>query len=291
MNEQSSASGPGSPFPPPSPASSPGLGPGPWAQSGECYPPPRMMFCPPPVGCPPGLPGNMPYGYPPPQMGMPGRYPAYAQVPPGMYYPHPPPHRSGGSNCFRALVLFLLILILGFFVLQYMSVDFKGKVEQFYAINSFSVSNLSTSNSVLSCIWDTKVYIHIPTIDSKTYFRNFMVTIYFKNIPLVTSYGTSFVLDSRKHKYLEVRAEYNAGVEPQVAKSTVDELAKERDSGWVTFSLKISTEAHVDSKIFYGTSRQYVEAECNNLRVQFQNGSSSGTFNNEGNSAECFILR
>lgn len=160
-----------------------------------------------------------------------------------------------------------------------------------YGISSLSVSNLSTTDSMLSFVWESKIEIKNPYIDSRTYFRNFMVTLFLKNDPIMTSYGSSFQLNSLDRTETEVKAEYNSGVEPQVANSTVDEMAKERETGWINFSLKLSTEAHYDSDFFYVPSRQNVEAECNNLRVHFQNGTTSGTFNSETNPVECFVLR
>ncbi|XP_028795565.1 uncharacterized protein LOC114751067 [Neltuma alba] len=251
------------------------------------YPPPQVTYYPPPMGYPAG---QVPYGYPPPD----GRYPPYAaQAPPPMYNtpPYAGPHHRSGATCFRTFILFILMLILWYFVLVILASSSYDN-DPFYTVDSFSVSNFSTSNSALTCIWDTKINVTNPSSDTNVSYTDFMVHVLYNDEELIQSQGKSLEVGEDQIQQLEMSAAYNPGVQPQLPNSTVDAMAKDRGTGWLKFSLVLTAKAtHTyESALFAWSLKQTIAAECRDLKVQFVNNTGNATFNDEGNHVRCLTV-
>ncbi|XP_054793289.1 uncharacterized protein LOC129298865 [Prosopis cineraria] len=252
------------------------------------YPPPQVTYYPPPMGYPPG---QGPFGYPPP-----GGYPYAAQPPPPMYNASPygahnNNNRSSGSACFRSFVLFILMLILWYFVLVIIASSSYDH-DPFYTVDSFSVSNFSTSNSALTCIWDTKINVTNPSSDNNVSFTDFTVHVYYNDEELIESPGKSLDVGQDQIGQLEMSANYNSGVQPQIPGSTVDAMTKDRDTGWLKFSLVLTAKAtrNYQSTFFVWTLKQTIAAQCRDLNVRFVNGTGNATFNDEGDHVRCLMV-
>lgn len=240
-----------------------------------------MTYYPPPMGY-----GQAPYGY----------HPYAAQPPPPMYNApaYAGPYRPAGrcSNCFRSFVLFILMLLLWYFVLV-MIASFNFDDDPFYTVDTFSVSNFSTSNSTLtSCIWDAKINVTNPTSNTNVSFTDFMVHVFYNDEEVVQSQEKSLEVGQDQTGQLEMRAEYNPGVQPQQPNSTVDEMAKDRATGWLKFSLVLTAKAvhNYESSLFVWTLKQKLSAQCRDLRVQFVNNTGNATFNDGGDHVRCPVV-
>ncbi|KAI9076426.1 hypothetical protein K1719_041661 [Acacia pycnantha] len=240
------------------------------------------------MGYPP--PGQAPYGYPPPA----GNYAPYAAQPPPPMYNAPPyagPPHSGGSTCLRSFVLFIIMLLLWYFILlMFASSNFDN--DPFYTVDSFSISNFSTSNSTLTSLWNAKINITNPSSDTNVSFTDFMVHVVYNEEELIQSQGLSLEVGKDQIGQLQMSAAYNPGVQPPLPSSTVDSMAKDRDTGGLKFSLVLTANAikNYKSSLFAWMLKQKIAAQCRDLRVQFVNNTGNATFYDGGDHVRCLTV-
>lgn len=119
-----------------------------------------------------------------------------------------------------------------------------------------------------------------------------MVNVFYNDEELIRSEGKSLDVGEDQIGQLELSVAYNPGLQPQLPNSTVDEMAKDRATGWLKFSLVLTAKAlhNFESAFFVWTLKQRIAAECRDLRVQFVNNTGNAAFNDGGDHVRCAMI-
>ncbi|KAJ7971660.1 Late embryogenesis abundant (LEA) hydroxyproline-rich glycoprotein family [Quillaja saponaria] len=245
------------------------------------YLPPHMMGYPPAMGYPPHpqYVGYPPHGYP---------YPQNQPLPPA-YYATQPGYQSSSSGFFRSFIICsTLILVLFFTISLMLSLVLHPQLPNF-KVDALFVSNLNTSNSNLTANWDANITVENPNKKLKAYFTNVQTNMYHNEDIVSVIYASPFELDTKQTTVVNVKLTTNPSNQVMVARWVVDEMAKERGTGTVTFNLRMQLRSEFKSGEL--SSRGVVlRVFCEDLEVQFQGTTGNGALNyNGGKSKDCIV--
>lgn len=159
-----------------------------------------------------------------------------------------------------------------------------------YKVVSFNVNNFTTTPT-LAGQWDTKISIDNPNDKLVAYFSNFKVDVAYKDGVMAINHAPGFVLNTNDHMDVNVAGLSNQGNVNLLEKTTMDDLVKERSTGSVTFTLRVSSVNMFKSGSI-STRTEEIVAICEGLKVVFQNNNATtGTMDNRGKPADCQIGR
>ncbi|XP_061362930.1 uncharacterized protein LOC133306626 [Gastrolobium bilobum] len=284
-NSSDKHAGPTPPQPPPPPK------PTPTTTTYPTHPPPGSAY--PPEGYP-SVPGGQnhhayhqayalyPNGYPP----------GYHYPPTAPYYGPPPPYpaasvggTSAGVRFYRSFILCCCILLTFLFLASLVLALVLRPQLPIYKVLSMSVTNF-TVTPTLTGEWNTKMYIENPNDKLRAFFSDLRVDVVYKDGVVAVNYAPGFTLDKKEVTEIGVTGSSSHANEALMDKTTMVDLVKDRTTGSVTFSLRLTSINAFKSGSFSTRSTQIV-ALCDGLKLVFQNNNSTGVLNNGGNPIEC----
>ncbi|KAK7345228.1 hypothetical protein VNO77_15819 [Canavalia gladiata] len=249
------------------------------------YPPPYPMYYPPP-GYPMGQNPN-PHAYPHGYAYYTNTYPAGYHYPPTNVYYGPPPTSSASSRFYRSFILCSCMLLMCFFLFSLIVTLALRPRLPVYKVASFSVTNFSTAPT-LTGQWNMKITIENPNEKLVAYFSDLKVDVAYKDGVVAVNYASGFVLNRNDQVDMSVTASPKQAERDMIEKNTMEDLVKDRGTGSVTFSLKVSS-VNMFKSGSYSTRSLEVVAICEGLKVVFQNNNPSGTVDNGGKPIECLL--
>ncbi|XP_057440424.1 uncharacterized protein LOC130732383 [Lotus japonicus] len=252
--------------------------------------PPHMMYNYPPGT---GYSGHYQNPYPPPP---PHGYAPYPNQPPNgynyppQYYGAPPPYRTGnrGSGFCRGFIMCTCIIFTTFFVATVVMALVLHPQLPLYNVTSLSVANFNTTPS-LTGDWNISVVIENPNDKLRGFFSDFKVEMVRVNNVVAASSMPNFEMEKKEKKQIDMRASSNVANSMSFQKLDLDLMAKERESGSVTFGLKVSSMTAFKSSSL-STRNALMLAVCQGLKVVFQNNTGFGTLDNGGKPVNCQLF-
>lgn len=239
------------------------------------YPPPYPPYPPPP-------------GYPP----YPNEYSHYNNNyhPGAPYYGAPQPYHSGGGGggrgFVRGFIMCSCIIFTGFFIATLVTALLLHPELPVYKVSFLSVSNFNTT-PVLSGDWNVSVTVQNPNDRLRSYFSDFKVDLVHVKDMVAVSYVPDFVLDKHEQKQMDVRATSSNGANGvSFQRWDLDAMATEKESGSLTFTLRMSSMAAFKSSSV-STKNTLLVANCVGLKVVFQNNTGNGALDNGGKPINC----
>ncbi|CAK8544141.1 unnamed protein product [Lathyrus sativus] len=258
---------------------------------------PHMMYYQPGPGYPPGphgppLPPFHPYpppphGYPPypPQPQRYNNYPGHAP-----YYPPQNYHSDAvGRGFLRGFIMCSCFIFTGFFLSTLIIAFILHPKLPVYKVHAMSVTNFNTS-PVLTGDWSISLAIENPNTKLKGFFSDFKVdVVHDQTNEIAMSFVPDFQLEKHEEKHMDVKASSNnAGNIVSFQKWDLDKMSNEKQSGSITFGLKVSSMAEFKSTSM-STKSMMMLAVCDGLKIVFQNNSGNGTLDNGGKPVNCML--
>ncbi|KAJ8749058.1 hypothetical protein K2173_013665 [Erythroxylum novogranatense] len=243
----------------------------------------------PPVAPNHDVPGNDPpqvMGYPP-TMGYPqhGYDYSYAQAPPASYY-NPHLYQSQqrtyqSSNFARGVllgVIFLLLFMCTFSVIMWLVT--RPEFPIFY-VKNFSVSNFNATPPVIfTANWDMNLTVENPNTKQKIVFDRIESFVFDReDNQLASSFTEPFSLETKASQVVVAKLSANGTSELEEGTSGVDKLAKERNSGNVTFSFRM--KFWTTFKASWWARRAILKVLCDDMEVSFVGASGNGNLANK----------
>lgn len=225
--------------------------------------------------------GPYPNEYPPPHQ-QPYSYaanPYYADQ--AQTYP-----AGSGGGFIRGFILCSCLIFTIFFISAIaMALVMKPEVPVFKVV-SLSVENFNTATT-LNGNWNTVFTVENPSQRLRGFFSDFKLELVYKRDQIAGGYTLGFELGRRDKRQMEVRF-----MSSNVAGVDLNGMAKERESGSVTFSMKISSMTALRSTHFSPFSPIYRRGEsllvtCEGLKVVFQNNTGNGAMNTGSEPIAC----
>ncbi|PON43336.1 hydroxyproline-rich glycoprotein family protein [Parasponia andersonii] len=257
-------------------------------------PPPQPQYPPvvptPQMGYPPAM------GYPPPYTnnppnGQPHPYNPYTQPLPAHYYPnHPytPAGASGGSAFVRGFLATLIILIIFICLSSIITwLILRPQIPVFH-VDSFVVSNLNLSKADFAATWEANVTAQNPNHKLKIYFDQIQSFVYYKENFLSSSAVDPLLLETETRDVMRVRLATNNTVDHLVGNWVVDEIARERNAGVLSFNLRMVVFATFKSGAWW-TRHASMKVFCENLKVNFVGAENKGVLDSEKDSGDCDV--
>uniref|UniRef100_A0A1J3E9R6 Protein YLS9 n=1 Tax=Noccaea caerulescens TaxID=107243 RepID=A0A1J3E9R6_NOCCA len=255
-------------------------------------PPPPQSQSPPP----------QPQTYPP-VMGFPGynqppypNYPnapynhqqyAYAQAPPAAYYgsaypgqQNPVYQRPAPSGFFRGILTGLIVLV----VLLCISTTITWLVLRpqvpVFSVNNFSVSNFNVTGPVFSAQWTANLTVENPNTKLRGYFDRVQGFVYHQNAiaedeSLSMAFFQPVYVETKKS--VSIGETFTAGEkeQPKLPSWVVEEMKKERDTGTVSFDLRMVVWVTFKTDGWSARERG-LKVFCGKLKVAFEGASGNG---------------
>ncbi|KAL1199876.1 NDR1/HIN1-like protein 10 [Cardamine amara subsp. amara] len=285
------------PKPESGPGSSSGSGSDQTSERDTNQPPPP----PPPQSQPPPL--QQPQAYPP-VMGFPGyhqqapypSYPnapynhqqyAYAQAPPASYYgsPYPPQQnpvyqRPASSGFFRGIFTGLIVLVVLLCISTTITwLILRPQIPDF-SLTNFSVSNFNLTEPVLSAQWMANLTIENPNTKLKGYFDRIQGLVYHENAIaedefLAMSFFPPVFVETKKSVVIGETLTAGRKEQPQVPSWVGEEMKKEKETGTVTFNLRMAVWVTFKTDGWSARERG-LKVFCGKLKVGFEGSSVNG---------------
>ncbi|CAJ1883163.1 unnamed protein product [Sphenostylis stenocarpa] len=249
--------------------------------------PPNTMYYSPGMGYPPGVHAPPPHqGYPPGYAPYPNDYPpqqAY-HYPAGPYFSNPPTyHNDGGARAFvRGFILCSCLIFTGLFFATLVLALLLHPHLPVYTVNSLSVTNFNISTT-LTADWNTTFSIQNINDKLNGFFSDLKVDLLHKDDMIAVSYVSDFAMDKNEVKRFDVKPSSNGFLFPSW---DLDNMAKEKESGSITFVLRITSMVAFKSSTM-STRSALVLALCDDLKVVFQNNTGNGALDNGGKPISC----
>ncbi|KAK7355005.1 hypothetical protein VNO80_14250 [Phaseolus coccineus] len=241
--------------------------------------------------------------HPPPPMYY--QNPHYPQYPnayhphPGYHYPQPAPYyapppsyeRSSSSSCARCcrsfISCFLMIMTLFFLMSLLLALTLHPQQPE-YKVASLSVTNFTTQ-PILGGQWDAKISIGNPNDKLVSYFSDFKVDMSYKDGIVGVNHAPGLALNTKDQVDVDMKGLLNQANGNLLDKKTMDDLVRERGTGSVTFTLRVSSMVILKSGSL-SSKREELVAVCEGLKVTFQNNdATSGELDNKGKPVECML--
>jgi len=157
-----------------------------------------------------------------------------------------------------------------------------------YKVASLSVTNFTTEPT-LGGQWDTKISIGNPNEKLVAYFADFNVDMSYKDGIVAVNRAPGLAVNTKDHADVNMRGLFNQANGNALDKKTMDDLVKERGTGSVTFTLRVSSMIILKSGSF-STKREELIAICEGLKITFQdNNATSGELDNKGKPVDCLL--
>ncbi|CAA0385920.1 hypothetical protein AtEden1_Chr3g0208611 [Arabidopsis thaliana] len=257
-------------------------------------PPPPQSQPPPPQTQQQTYPPVMGYpGYhqpPPPYPNYPNapyqQYP-YAQAPPASYYgssypaqQNPVYQRPASSGFVRGIFTGLIVLV----VLLCISTTITWLVLRpqipLFSVNNFSVSNFNVTGPVFSAQWTANLTIENQNTKLKGYFDRIQGLVYHQNAVgedefLATAFFQPVFVETKKSVVIGETLTAGDKEQPKVPSWVVDEMKKERETGTVTFSLRMAVWVTFKTDGWAARERG-LKVFCGKLKVGFEGISGNG---------------
>lgn len=240
----------------------------------------------------------------PPVMGYPGysqdpysNYPnapynhhqqyAYAQAPPASYYgssypaqQNPVYQRPAPSGFFRGILTGLIVLV----VLLCISTTITWLVLRpqipVFSVTSFSVSNFNLTGPVFSAQWMANLTLENPNTKLNGYFDRIQAFIYNQNAIgeddfLAMSFFQPVSVATKKSVSIGETLTAGGKEQPKVPSWVGEEMKKERDTGTVSFDLRMLVWVTFKTDGWSARERG-LKVFCGKLKVAFEGGSGNG---------------
>ncbi|CAN8254682.1 unnamed protein product [Cochlearia groenlandica] len=239
----------------------------------------------------------------PPVMGYPGysqapypNYPnapynhqqyAYAQAPPASYYgssypvqQNPVYQRPAPSSFFRGILTGLIVLV----VLLCVSTTITWLVLRpqipVFSVTNFSVSNFNVTGPVFSAQWTANLTVENPNTKLKGYFDRIQGFVYNQNANgeddfLATAFFQPVYVETKKSVSIGETLTTGEKEKPKVPSWVGEEMKKERETGTVSFDLRMVVWVTFKTEGWAARERG-LKVLCGKLKVAFDGGSGNG---------------
>ncbi|KAK7337305.1 hypothetical protein VNO77_17871 [Canavalia gladiata] len=254
--------------------------------------PPQAMYYPPGMGYtnqgPQGLPPH--HGYAPGYAPYPNEYghPPHGYYQAGPYYNGPPNYQNGnaGKAFIRGFILCSCLLFTGLFVATLAMALILHPQLPVYIVESLTVANFNT-NPTFTADWNSTITVENNNERLIGLFSDFKLELLHNYDVVATSYIPHFELDKNENKQIFTKPSSNGLA---IANATIDEMAKERASGSLPVSLRISSMISFKSASI-ATRNNLVLAICEDLKLVFQDNTGVASLeNNTGTSLTCQLF-
>lgn len=236
--------------------------------------------------------GNREPSYPMGAQGAgPGPYGGYPQASPlghGYpmgYAPAPPTSASNYADSFcRGFILCVCLLMLGGFLLSIVGmVIMSGKLPEFKLVY-LQLDELGTSGGQFTGEWEARLKIGNPN-EATIYFETYYVELLYEREQLGQSPGTRFNLKGKEVKQMNSKASATPKNPIHLDTHLLEQMGKERGGGSLTVSPRVWTLASFGDD---GGERTFrLEANCDDVKLQFTNGNTGIADINPDNPVHC----
>ncbi|KFK34492.1 hypothetical protein AALP_AA5G152600 [Arabis alpina] len=272
----------------PKPESVSGSGPGQTSDTNQQPPPPppsQSQQYPPVMGFPgyqqPAYPAypNAPYNH--------QQQYAYAQAPPASYYgPSYPPQqnpvyqRPAPSGFFKGILTGLIILVLLLCISTTITwLVLRPQIPAF-SVTNFSVSNFNVTGPVFSAQWTANLTVDNPNTKLKGYFDRIQGFIYNNNAIteddfLASAFFQPVYVETKKSVMIGETITAGEKDQPKVPSWVGEDMKKERETGTVSFNLRMSVWVTFKTDGWSARERG-LKVFCGKLKVAFEGSSGNG---------------
>ncbi|XP_010503988.1 PREDICTED: uncharacterized protein LOC104781090 [Camelina sativa] len=260
---------------------------------------------------PPPVPGPPPHSQPPPPqtyppvMGYPDYHQAppypnypnapyqqqqqypYARAPPASYYgsSYPPQQnpvyqRPASSGFFRGIFTGLVVLVLLLCISTTITWLILRPQIPVFSLNNFSVSNFNVTGPVFSPQWTANLTIENQNTKLKGYFDRIQGLVYHQNAIgeddfLATAFFQPVFVETKKSVAIGETLTAGEKEQPKIPSWVVDEMKKERETGTVTFNLRMAVWVTFKTDGWVARERG-LKVFCGKLKVGFEGASENG---------------